>query len=93
MPACMHYAASLIPLEQVYTIVRPDQEEVDPYASKKTWRGDRPAQKQDTETLTAGAIMEGRALERGFLTAKGGRPDGNRAANGSESFGSSERSE
>lgn len=66
MPACIHYASTLIPLEQVYAIVRSDQEEEDPYASKKTWRGDRPAAKDTTEVWTAGVIMEGRALERGY---------------------------
>jgi hypothetical protein len=66
MAACIHYAATLIPLEEIYTIPRPAVEEEDPYASKKTWRGERPAVKENTETWTAGGIMEGRALERGF---------------------------
>ena len=34
--------------------------------------------------VTAGSIMETRALTRGYITAKGGRADTNRAANGSK---------
>jgi hypothetical protein len=66
MPACIHYAATLIPLEEIYPIPRPDPEEHDAYASKKTWRGDRPVQKEEKQVWTAGNIMEGRALERGY---------------------------
>lgn len=66
MAACIHYAATLIPLEEIYTIPKPAVEDEDPYASKKTWRGDRPVVQENTETWTAGSIMEGRALERGF---------------------------
>lgn len=70
MPACIHYASRLIPLENVFKVVRPEMEEEDPYASKKTWRGDRPVIKESTEVWTAGAIMEGRALERGFCESR-----------------------
>lgn len=66
MPACIHYAAALIPLEEIFTIPKPDPEEHDAYASKKTWRGDRPVQQEAKEVWTAGNIMEGRALERGY---------------------------
>lgn len=66
MAACIHYAATLIPLEDIYAIPRHAAEEEDPYASKKTWRGDRPVVKENSETWTAGGIMEGRALEKGF---------------------------
>ena len=66
MPACIHYAAALIPLEEIFTIPKPDPEEHDAYASKKTWRGDRPVQQETKEVWTAGNIMEGRALERGY---------------------------
>jgi hypothetical protein len=66
MPACIHYASTLIPLEEIYTIPRPDPQQYDAYADKKTWRGDRPVQKEAKEVWTAGIIMEGRALERGY---------------------------
>nr|XP_019051132.1 hypothetical protein I302_01581 [Kwoniella bestiolae CBS 10118]OCF30062.1 hypothetical protein I302_01581 [Kwoniella bestiolae CBS 10118] len=40
------------------------------------------AEDEQKEKWTAGKIMEGRALDRGYLSAKSGRPDINRAANG-----------
>lgn len=67
MPACIHYAATLLPLEIVFRVPKPEPTETDAYAAKKTWRGDRPAQEQEKkEVWTASDIMEGRALDRGF---------------------------
>lgn len=66
MPACVHYASTLIPLEDIFVIPRPDPQQYDAYADKKTYRGERPPPKEAKEVWTAGIIMEGRALERGY---------------------------
>ncbi|GMK54708.1 hypothetical protein CspeluHIS016_0112940 [Cutaneotrichosporon spelunceum] len=80
MPACTAFVARHMPLEDVFRIPRPKEEEdVDVH---RTWREPRPATVKKNAAWTAGEIMDARALDRGFLTAKGGRPDANRAANG-----------
>lgn len=66
MPACIHYAANLLPLEKIFNIPRPEFEEIDTYAAKKTWRGDKPVLAEQKETWTSGDMMEGRALDRGY---------------------------
>lgn len=103
LPACMHYAATVMPLETIFDIPpSADIVEQDKYADKRTWRGTRDTDTEGEKRVqwTAGMIMEGRALARGYrkalvfpgsvllirrtVTAKSGRPDGNRAANASE---------
>lgn len=90
-----------MPLEEIFRVPLPPQSPIDEHAHKKTYRdGMQRAMKETGPRWTAGAIMEARALDRGFseslhgkyvvsrltelVTAKGGRPDTNRAANGSE---------
>jgi hypothetical protein len=66
----MHFAASHLPLEDVFHIPPPEIE-VDTMASKRTWRTPR---EEDPDVIaaaqqvpwTAGLIMEERALDRGF---------------------------
>ncbi|EIW69909.1 hypothetical protein TREMEDRAFT_13269, partial [Tremella mesenterica DSM 1558] len=66
LPSCIHFTASLLPLEDIFKLSLPEEESSeDPYADK----------------LTAGTIMEAHALARGWLTARRGWPDTNRAAN------------
>ncbi|KAK4688597.1 large subunit GTPase 1, partial [Tremellales sp. Uapishka_1] len=85
LPACIHFAARHLPLEQIFRIPFPSSYEVpDDYASRKTYRDPNRVTEvvERKKVWTAGGLMEGRAEDRGFVTAKGGRPDTNRAANG-----------
>ncbi|WWC65102.1 uncharacterized protein I303_107716 [Kwoniella dejecticola CBS 10117] len=91
LPACITFCAKHLPLETIfripYTIGDGD---IDPYAGKRTYRDPKLAEAErlkreeedKKERWTAGKIMEGRAHDRGYLSAKSGRPDINRAANG-----------
>lgn len=67
LPACIYYAARLIPLEEIFRIPPPTSDQ-DEYESKKTWRTPRVAGEKDKnrDVWTAGSIMEGRALDRGY---------------------------
>ncbi|CAK9781736.1 P-loop containing nucleoside triphosphate hydrolase protein [Cutaneotrichosporon oleaginosum] len=76
--------AKYLPLERIFNVPAPEII-IDDIESKKTWRGgSRPtvASKPKGPRWTAGDIMDGRATERGFMTAKSARPDANRAADG-----------
>ncbi|OCF54772.1 hypothetical protein L486_07908 [Kwoniella mangroviensis CBS 10435] len=91
LPACITFCAQRLPLETIfkipYTVAEGD---FDPYAGKRTYRDPKLAEaerikreeEESKEKWTAGKIMEGRAFDRGYLSAKSGRPDINRAANG-----------
>ncbi|BEI88039.1 uncharacterized protein CcaverHIS019_0107570 [Cutaneotrichosporon cavernicola] len=79
LPACTAFVARHMPLEDIFRVPRPKQEDD---IDLRTWRGPRPTTPKKNAGWTAGEIMDARALDRGFLTAKGGRPDANRAANG-----------
>ncbi|KAK8850508.1 hypothetical protein IAR55_004426 [Kwoniella newhampshirensis] len=87
LPACIHFAALHLPLEIIFRVPRTEEDYAkDEYAGKRTYRDPALAEekarqeKEKKERWTAGGILEGRALDRGYLTAKGGRPDINRAA-------------
>ncbi|WVQ86042.1 hypothetical protein IAT38_008210 [Cryptococcus sp. DSM 104549] len=90
LPACIHFAATHLPLETIFRVPQPEPDASDLYAAKRTYRDAEQAEraraqeveKRKRERWTAGGIMEGRAVDKGFMTAKGGRPDINRAANG-----------
>ncbi|ADV19791.1 GTPase [Cryptococcus gattii E566] len=43
---------------------------------------EREEEERKRDKWTVGGVLEARALDKGFMTAKGGRPDINRAANG-----------
>ncbi|KAL1410090.1 hypothetical protein Q8F55_004093 [Vanrija albida] len=81
LPSCIYYVATRMPIEDVFRVPPPAEDEV--VVDKRTWRGDGPRAVEEARghTWTAGGIMEARAVDRGFLTAKGGRPDTNRAGN------------
>ncbi|BEI85717.1 hypothetical protein CcaverHIS002_0600040 [Cutaneotrichosporon cavernicola] len=84
LPACVAFAAKYLPMERIFNIPAPEVV-VDDIVSKKTWRaGYRPhvSAKPMGPRWTAGDIMDGRATDRGFMTAKSARPDANRAADG-----------
>ncbi|KAL1409274.1 hypothetical protein Q8F55_006107 [Vanrija albida] len=83
LPACISFAARFLPLERVFRLPPPEPE-VDPMAAKRTWRKGMvaPVAEPKGPRWTAGEIMDRRALDRGFVTARSARPDSNRAADG-----------
>lgn len=92
LPSCIHFVAECMPIEDMFHVPILAQDE-DTIESKKTWREDMPRAhvSQPARDITAGDIMEARAVDRGYcelqatkltpVTAKGGRPDSNRAGN------------
>ncbi|WVQ95598.1 hypothetical protein IAU59_002695 [Kwoniella sp. CBS 9459] len=91
MPSCISFASRHLPLETIFKVpYSVSDTDVDPYAGKRTYRDptvaqvekEKREQEERKQKWTAGKIMEGRAIDRGYLTAKSGRPDTNRAANG-----------
>src|SRR6266702_1143300 len=89
MPAislCIFFAAQFLPLEDILGLVHPSVASPPP-EDKRTWReGMRCPQSSQTQekTWTAMDIMTAYAKKRGWVTAKAGRPDINRAGNASK---------
>ncbi len=92
IPLCIYHAARLIPLEKVLGLAHPSLASPAP-EDKRTWRdGMRPAtsgagdtgEGQPKEVVwTAMDILTAYATKKGWVTAKAGRPDVNRAGNAS----------
>ncbi|KAF8513455.1 hypothetical protein JB92DRAFT_2923353 [Gautieria morchelliformis] len=83
IPACIHYALRLLPLEQILQLAHPLNHTAAPL-DKRTWRGERPSQKPEPAgktTWTAMDVLTAYAMVKGWVTAKAGRPDTNRAGN------------
>ncbi|PIL31736.1 hypothetical protein GSI_06440 [Ganoderma sinense ZZ0214-1] len=90
IPLCIYHAAGLVPLEKVLGLAHPSLFSPAP-EDKRTWRdGMRPAasgagdtsQEPQKETVwTAMDILTAYATKKGWVTAKAGRPDVNRAGN------------
>lgn len=88
MPAislCIFFAAQLLPLEDILGLVHSSVSSPPP-EDKRTWReGMRPQSSQTEEKAwTAMDLMTAYAKKRGWVTAKAGRPDVNRAGNASK---------
>ena len=89
MPAislCISFAARLLPLENIFGLVHPSVASPPP-EDKRTWReGMRRPQSSQTQEKpwTAMDVMTAYAQKRGWVTAKAGRPDVNRAGNASK---------
>ncbi|KZT55037.1 hypothetical protein CALCODRAFT_510367 [Calocera cornea HHB12733] len=88
LPSCVSYALSLLPLERVLRLQMPAEEERSRMEGKRTWRAERPAPQiraqgtaSDGARWTAMAVLEAYALDKGWITAKAGRPDTGRAGN------------
>ncbi|KAJ7727816.1 hypothetical protein DFH07DRAFT_757553 [Mycena maculata] len=83
VPSCIHHAAELLPLEQVYRISHPAQIDASSVQDKRTWRnGERPGGSQiKQKRWTAMDVLTGYAEAKGWLTAKAGRSDIHRAGN------------
>ena len=92
LPSCIRYIASHMPLEEILGLQHPSlTQPVVP--DKRTWRAPppgaepKPAQDQaaaKAKEWTAMDIMQAYADKKGWVTAKAGRPDVNRAGNASE---------
>jgi hypothetical protein len=73
-----------MPLEEIFGLAHPSID-VPPVVDKRTWReGVVPASSNKGEQWTAMDIMTAYANKKGWVTAKAGRPDVNRAGNASE---------
>ena len=85
LPLCIHFAANLLPLERIFGLEHPVLSS-SPAPDKRTWR--EGMQREDTRMTmetgwTAMDIMTAYADRKGWVTAKAGRPDVNRAGNSS----------
>ena len=85
IPFCVHRISQLLPLERILALTHPSTA-IEPAEDKRTWRDGR---RSDTKTnadlkWTAIDIMTAYAKKKGWVTAKAGRPDINRAGNASE---------
>ncbi|KAF7311075.1 G domain-containing protein [Mycena chlorophos] len=80
VPFCTYHAAQLLPLERILRIAKPEPVEV---VDKRTWReGERPpAEDLRERPWSAMDVLIGYAEAKGWMTAKGGRPDVHRAGN------------
>ncbi|KAI5124090.1 hypothetical protein M0805_000905 [Coniferiporia weirii] len=80
IPSCVYHALQYIPLEKILGLKHPAEE--DPTVEdKRTWReGKRPKISSDL-SWTAMDVLTAFANKRGWITAKAGRPDVNRAGN------------
>ncbi|GJJ08596.1 hypothetical protein Clacol_002815 [Clathrus columnatus] len=83
IPACTHYALQLLPLEWIFQLKPASGESnanVD--VDKRTWRDQKVTQqKHRTFQWTTMNVLTAFAVHKGWLTAKAGRPDINRAGN------------
>ena len=90
IPLCIYHAARLLPLEKVLGLAHPSLSSPPP-EDKRTWReGMRPSASagaseppQKELVWTAMDILTAYANKKGWVTAKAGRPDVNRAGNAS----------
>jgi hypothetical protein len=89
VPACVHYAGQLLPVERILQLTHPSTH-APPAEDKRTWReGTRPEGNVNTKeervtNWTAMDVLGAYADKKGWVTAKAGRPDENRAGNASE---------
>ena len=84
--ACIYQASELLPLEQIYNLVHPSSKS--PIVEdKRTWReGMKPNDSSKPPSPPEWAAMDiltAYADRKGWVTAKAGRPDVNRAGNAS----------
>ncbi|KAL0951561.1 hypothetical protein HGRIS_008243 [Hohenbuehelia grisea] len=82
VPACVYYASQRLPLEEVFALKHPSLSEA-PVEDKRTWRDGMKVSsgKQQRLGWTAMDILTAYANKKGWVTAKAGRPDVNRAGN------------
>ncbi|KAI0094359.1 hypothetical protein BDY19DRAFT_1079853 [Irpex rosettiformis] len=84
VPLCIYHAASLLPLETILSLTHPSHSEPK-QEDKRTWRvprlGPQGTARDRPLIWTAMDILTSFALKKGWVTAKAGRPDVNRAGN------------
>uniref|UniRef100_A0A8H8CQF2 Guanine nucleotide-binding protein-like 1 n=1 Tax=Psilocybe cubensis TaxID=181762 RepID=A0A8H8CQF2_PSICU len=82
--ACVHFVSQLLPLERIFKLVHPSSK-APPVEDKRTWRDDKKVLKVDesqkSPAWTAMDILTAYAEDKGWITAKAGRPDIHRAGN------------
>ncbi|KIO33823.1 hypothetical protein M407DRAFT_3835 [Tulasnella calospora MUT 4182] len=80
--SCISFVSNLIPLENLFSLRHPSEDE-ERVEDKRTWRAGqpRPVKEDPTQKWTAMDILTAYANAKGWLTAKAGRPDVNRAGN------------
>ena len=82
---CIHYVSQLLPIEEIYSLTHPSLSSPS-LEDKRTWRGGaKPSTSNKPLRWTAGDILTAYANLKGWVTAKAGRPDINRAGNASMS--------
>lgn len=80
LPACIYFAASHLPVETIFNVPPPTEWSADDtLQSNKTYRAgferskeaieDEERRRKEARSWTAGLIMEGRALDRGYRTS------------------------
>ncbi|GJE85788.1 P-loop containing nucleoside triphosphate hydrolase protein [Phanerochaete sordida] len=82
VPLCIYHAAQLLPLEHILGLTHPGAAAAP--QDKRTWREPRAEHAQAPQSAprwTAMDVLTALALKKGWLTAKAGRPDVNRAGN------------
>ncbi|KAG8884532.1 hypothetical protein FRB97_004045 [Tulasnella sp. 331] len=83
IPSCISFVAGLLPMEDVFGLTEVKKDD-DTVKDKRTWRTDV-KRKEPTEAKgrmwTAMDILTSYANKKGWVTAKAGRPDVNRAGN------------
>ena len=84
IPACIHHALQLLPLERVYGLTHPALS-TSPAEDKRTWREPKAQDqsKKPESTWTAMDMLTAYADAKSWVTAKAARPDINRAGNAS----------
>lgn len=82
IPACIHYASQLLPLEQVFNLKHPTLS-TPAVEDKRTWREpkSRDPSEKPKSTWTAMDVLTAYADAKSWVTARAGRPDVNRAGN------------
>ncbi|KAF7966429.1 hypothetical protein HWV62_38412 [Athelia sp. TMB] len=81
--ACIYYMCQYLPLEQIFKLTHPSLA-APPVEDKRTWRdGTRPASVSAGQAprWTAMDVLTAYADQKGWVTAKAGRPDVGRAGN------------
>ena len=82
VPACIHHALQLLPLERVFGLTHPVLSTMSA-EDKRTWREPRAQAQSDKldPAWTAMDVLIAYAGAKNWVTAKAGRPDINRAGN------------
>ena len=81
VPACTHFAATLLPIERILALSPPNSSEST--QDQRTWReGMTPSSgSRNAQTWTAMDALVAHANAKGWVTAKAARPDVHRAGN------------